>query len=173
VEVLTTGQARYTHAELDRLYSRLPTRFPRMQLVSGPHLTEAQVPRVEPDEHFLRRERRKLARAAGVVVDQTIGRFSVEDQLILRMRFSNARKVSEIARGLGLDQKKVYKRIDKMLAAMRRDLERAGISGREVDDLLARGDQDFLFAKIGAGKTETGHTHNADGGFESKSRLPG
>ena len=112
------------------------------------------------------------ARDAGVVVDAAISRFTPEDQLILRLRFSNTRKVSEIARTLSIDQKKVYKRIEKMLSSMRRALERAGISRSEIGDLLARGDHDVLIAKFEAGKNETGHTHLADGGFETKGRLP-
>ena len=172
VEILTTGVARYTRAEIERLYARLPTRYPRIVLVSGPAVPEAEMPYVDPDERLLHPERGCVARRAGTVVDGAIGRFSAEDQIILRMRFSNARKVSEIARALSIDQKKVYKRIEKMLAAMRRELERAGISRNEIDDLLARGDEAVMIAKFDAGKNETGHTHHADGGFENKGRLP-
>jgi RNA polymerase sigma factor for flagellar operon FliA len=173
VEILTTGVARFTRAEIDRLYARLPTRYPRMVLVSGPHIADAATPQVEPDDRFVRRERRRLARTAGEIVDQSIGRFSSEDQLILRMRFSNARKVSEIARILGLDQKKVYKRIDRMLVSMRRDLEKAGIERGAIAELFARGDQELMIAKFESEKIEPSHTHLADGGFDSKTRLPG
>jgi RNA polymerase sigma factor (sigma-70 family) len=172
VEVLTTGSARYTRVEIERLYARLPTRYPRIVLVSGPSVPESEMPQVDPDERLLHPERGRVARAAGMVMDNAIGRFTAEDQVILRMRFSNTRKVSEIARALSIDQKKIYKRIDRMLSIMRRALERAGISRTEVDDLLARGDHDVLIAKFDAGKNETGHTHHADGGFETKGRLP-
>lgn len=172
VEVLTTGSARYTRAEIERLYARLPTRYPRIVLVSSPAIPEAQMPHVDPDERLLIPERCRVARDAGVVVDAAISRFTPEDQLILRLRFSNTRKVSEIARTLSIDQKKVYKRIEKMLSSMRRALERAGISRSEIGDLLARGDHDVLIAKFEAGKNETGHTHLVDGGFETKGRLP-
>jgi len=172
VEVLTTGSARYTRAEIERLYARLPTRYPRIVLVSGPSVPESEMPQVDPDERLLYPERGRVARAAGAVVDAAIGRFTAEDQVILRMRFSNTRKVSEIARALSLDQKKIYKRIDRMLSVMRRALERAGISRTEIDDLLTRGDHDVPISKFDAGKNETGHTHHADGGFETKGRLP-
>jgi RNA polymerase sigma factor for flagellar operon FliA len=173
VEILTTGVARYTRAEVERLYARLPTRYPRIVLVSGPSVPETEMPHVDPDERLLNPERRRVACAAGAVVDASIGRFAPEDQVILRMRFSNARKVSEIARALSIDQKKIYKRIEKMLVAMRHDLERAGISRREVEDLLARGDQDVAISKFSPGKNETGHTHHADGGQGNNGRLPG
>jgi RNA polymerase sigma factor (sigma-70 family) len=173
VEILTTGVARYTRAEVERLYARLPTRYPRIVLVSGPSVPETEMPHVDPDERLLNPERRRVACAAGAVVDASIGRFAPEDQVILRMRFSNARKVSEIARALSIDQKKIYKRIEKMLVAMRHDLERAGISRREVEDLLSRGDQDVAISKFSPEKNETGHTHLADGGQGNNGRLPG
>ena len=172
VEILTTGEARYTRTEIECLYARLPTRYPRIVLVSGPAIPEAEMPFVDPDDRLLHPERGRVARRAGVAVDAAIGRFSAEDQIILRMRFFNTRKVSEIARALSIDQKKIYKRIEKMLSSMKRELERAGISRNEIDDLLTRGDEDVFITKFEAGKNETGHTHLADGGFENKGRLP-
>jgi RNA polymerase sigma factor for flagellar operon FliA len=171
VEILTTG-ARYTRAEIERIYARLPTRYPRIVLVSGPAVPEAEMPFVDPDERLLHPERDRVARRAGVVIDGAIGRFPAEDQIILRMRFWSMSKVSEIARTLKIDQKRIYKRIEKMLSSMKRELERAGISRDEIRDLLARGDEEVFISKFEAGKIETGHTHLADGGYETKGRLP-
>lgn len=171
--ILTTGSGGYSRAEVDVLYSRLPVRHPRMVLVAAPVLPEMPTAERDPDDALTRRERQRIAKAICDTIDGSIGRFCDEDQVILRMRFANSRKVSEIARILGLEQKKVYKRIDRMLAKLRKELERARISKESIDELLAAGDEELVVAKIDAGKTDSGHTHHADGGFESKGRLPG
>ena len=48
-----------------------------------------------------------------------------------------------IARTLHIEQKKLYKRLDKLFGTLRRGLESAGLSKRDVGALLSRGDQEI------------------------------
>jgi DNA-directed RNA polymerase specialized sigma24 family protein len=50
------------------------------------------------------------------------------------MRFWHGQRVPDIARTLHLDQKKLYKRLDKLFQVLRRELEKAGFS--QADGLL-------------------------------------
>ena len=59
------------------------------------------------------------------------------------MRFWDALKVPDIARTLHIEQKKIYKRLDKLFVTLRRGLERAGVSQSDVAGLLNRGDQEI------------------------------
>ena len=55
-------------------------------------------------------------------------RLDVSDRLILRLRYEDSLKVNEIARLLGeQSQFKVYRRLDQILATLRRELELVGI----------------------------------------------
>jgi RNA polymerase sigma factor (sigma-70 family) len=140
VKVLTTpASTPYTVEELEQLYLRLPLRNPRPVVVSGDTLPET-VAESDADDRIEARDRESTARAAAHVLDTVIQTMDPEDRLILQMRFWNARKVPEIAKILRMDQRSVYRRMDKLLAQLRASLELAGVGGSAIDALLSRGE---------------------------------
>jgi hypothetical protein len=58
----------------------------------------------------------------------TLAGLSVEDRLILRMRYDSNLGVVEIARALQLEQKPLYRRIQRLLAALRSAMEQVGVT---------------------------------------------
>jgi len=145
LEMMTTGCHANccTAAELEAIYARLPARQPRPVLVSGDVLPETASLDDDTDGRALEHERAKIARAVARVLDQCIAESEPEDQIILRMRFWGARRVPDIARALGLDQRKVYKRIERLLLKMRSALQAGGVSRSDIDEILARNDQEI------------------------------
>lgn len=144
VKVLTTrsGNA-FTVAELEALYVRLPLRTPRPVLVSDDTAPDIVAVDGDADERVESRDRERSARCCAATLDTALAGFDAEDRLILQLRFWDALKVPEIARIVGIDQKKIYKRLDKLFAVLRRALDTAGVSHSDVDKLLGRGDQDI------------------------------
>lgn len=65
-----------------------------------------------------------------------ISGLSTEDQLILRLRFFEGSSIAEIARGMGLEQKPLYRRLERLLTNLRSELEGAGITRIDVTELL-------------------------------------
>lgn len=158
VQVLTTpAGAVYTVAELEAIHARLPLRNPRPVLISDEVSAEAVASDGDADERIEAGDRERTARSAASTIDKVLGGMEAEDRLILQMRFWEQRKVPDIARRLQLEQKKVYKRLDKLFASMRRALEEAGVRRRDVDRLLSSGDQDLRFASTQSGP---GNPHN-------------
>lgn len=144
VETMTTGRyANCTEAELEAIYARLPARQPRPVLVSGDVLPETAAIDDDTDGRALEHERTMIARAVARVLDKCIAEAEPEDQIILKQRFWNARRVPDIARALGLDQRKVYKRIERLLLKMRSALQAGGVSRSDIDEILARSDQEI------------------------------
>ena len=144
VKVLTTpASSPYTLAEIEAIYVRLPLRSPRPVLVSDEVLPE--VASVEADAHVRTesRDHERTASHAAATMDGMLEHMDAEDRLILQMRFWDALKVPEIARTLNIEQKKLYKRLDKLFAVLRRGLETAGLSKTDVGALLSRGDQEI------------------------------
>lgn len=166
VNVLTTpAGSRYTAAELEALYVRLPLRTPRAVFVSDGELPEA-VAAVDgdADNRVESKDRERSARMAARVLDEKIATFQAEDRLILQLRFWDARTVPDIARALHIDQKKLYKRFDKLLAVLRHALERAGVTKEDIGRLLTRGDQEIrLGLASAAGIGPFGHSHKTGG----------
>jgi RNA polymerase sigma factor (sigma-70 family) len=74
-----------------------------------------------PDVEVERTEQRAALEAA-------LAHLDVSDRLVLRLRFEDALSVPEIARLIGVDSPfKVYRQLDRILAAVRKHLEAAGI----------------------------------------------
>ena len=69
-------------------------------------------------------------------LSRAIEALPAEDRLILKLRFWHGRKIADIARTLGLEQKPLYRRIEKLIATLRPALEEAGISKDEVRETL-------------------------------------
>jgi RNA polymerase sigma factor (sigma-70 family) len=144
VETLTTGcSAQCTVSELEAIHARLPTRQPRPVLVSSDVIPETEAVDSDTESRASEQDRARTARAVATVLDRCIADADPEDQIILRMRFWNARRVPDIARALQIDQRKVYKRIERQLLKMRVALHAAGLSREDVDEILARNDQEI------------------------------
>jgi RNA polymerase sigma factor for flagellar operon FliA len=116
-----------------QIASRLPTRFKRR---FEPEAALANVPAVEgADVEVIRAQRvaesRRLAQALNIVLRA----IPVQDQLVLRLRFEDGRSVSEIASMLRLDQKPLYRRLDRLFQELRRQLEAQGIKAEDVREL--------------------------------------
>jgi RNA polymerase sigma factor (sigma-70 family) len=174
VRVLTTpAGSQYTVAELEAIYVRLPVRVPRPVAVSDESLPELVAAQNEADERIEARDRERAARRAATTIDGMLDDFEAEDRLILQMRFWDSRKVPEIAQALQIDQKKIYKRLDKLFLVLRRGLERAGVTQSDVAGMLDRGDQDFEF-DIAREIEASRPSHSAGGGGAkgSKGRKP-
>jgi RNA polymerase sigma factor for flagellar operon FliA len=165
VKVLTTPSGScYTVSELESLYVRLPLRNPRPVLVSDDELPEAIAVDGDADDRVECEDRERSARMAARTLDDVIGTFDPEDRLILQMRFWDARKVPDIARTLHIEQKKLYKRLEKLFGVLRRGLERAGVTKSDVGRLLSRGDQEIHVGLVSAGGIGSyGPSHNAGG----------
>ena len=146
VKVLTTpAGSPYTLPELEAIYMRLPHRGPRPVVISGEVSPDAAAVDAEADDRVETADRQRSARKAARAIDGLLESMDAEDRLILQMRFWDALKVPDIARRLHVEQKKVYKRLDRLFGVMRSALEQAGVGKDDVGTLLSRGDQDIHF----------------------------
>jgi len=163
ISILTTGSGPlYTRAEIESLYVRLPARQPRPVLVTDSAVPEMVAP-VAADDGVMQHHRECTARAAAQAMDEAMQSMDAEDRLILKMRFWHAKKVADIATALHIDQKKLYKRIDRLIGVLREALLRAGISRDDIGDLLAHADHSLT---LHAEKQFPRPSHGTDGDSE-------
>jgi hypothetical protein len=163
MSILTGGCNPFTIAEIDAIYVRLPVRQPRPVLVSGVENTD-NGPFIEVENELFSSERGQAARRAAATVDTIMATMDPEDQMILRMRFWAGRKVPDIGRALGLDGKRLYKRIDKLLSQLRLALEQEGIAASDICELLNHSDHELSFAfSVSEGKAEPRHSKPVEG----------
>lgn len=160
IAILTTGsEPHYTRAEIEALYLRLPSRQPRPMLVADNAMPEPAAESAA-DDGVMQQQRECTARVVAAAMDDAMHSMEAEDQLILKMRFWHSAKVPDIAQALHLDQKKLYKRIDRLIADLRGAVERAGVSRDDVGDLLTHADHNLT---LDAEKHTARPSHHADG----------
>jgi len=164
VAELTTGESPlFTRPELEAIVVRLPQRQPRPTLVSE-EASAGVAAASSADTDTLRHDRQERARGVAAALDCAINRFDAEDRLILQMRFWHALKVPEIAAILHDDQKRLYKRIDRLVARLRSALADGGISRDEIGDLLEHTDHGLTVKSMeGWEKSLTRPSDHADG----------
>ena len=143
VSVLTTpAGSSYTIRELEAIYLRLPPRNPRPIVISEEQVPDVVTVEADAYQRIEAGDRARAKRQAFQCIDAVIQTMEPEDQLILQMRFWHGRKVPDIAQILHLDQKKLYKRLDRLFLILRRELETAGVSQADVAGLLEEEDEE-------------------------------
>jgi len=137
--LLQSNHEGVTRESLQQLAAKLPARAPRRRSI--PLDDAAPEMLTHPgaaDEPLLADDRRRASKEVSEMMSSALARFGEEDQLILQLRFEQGLTVAQIARVLRLDQKLTYRRIERIMREIRRQLERAGITARDVDDLIGR-----------------------------------
>lgn len=146
VKVLTTpATSQYTIAELEAIYVRLPVRSARPVFVPEEVAPEVSAIDAEADDRVQMHDRERSARDLTAAFDRLLASMGPEDRVILRLRYWQSLKAPEIAQRLHMEQKKVYKRLDRLVKVMRQALEEAGIKKEDVGTLLSHGDQELRF----------------------------
>jgi RNA polymerase sigma factor (sigma-70 family) len=134
-EVLRTNHGvSESDSALAALRERLPARSRRRWV--GEEAIETLPGRAAADMVVLETEQRYEATRLGGALEQALAGLEAEDRLVLKMRFYDGLKVSEIARLLGLDQKGLYRRLERLLGQLRATLTAAGFADSELVEAL-------------------------------------
>lgn len=120
-------------AELRRLLLQLPARSPRRQAADTD--LEALPASDRADSPMLEVERDGQRSTAEQALRRVLERLPAEDRLIVSLLYFEGLSVADVARGLGLEQKPLYLRIQKLLRAMAVSLEAEGVTADLLDIL--------------------------------------
>lgn len=121
---------------LAELLARLPPRAPlrptlagedALAAVAAPELADAPLAAAETDAE---------RRAASDAVLRAVEGLPPEERVIVRMRVWEELSVADIARALGLPQKPLYRRLERIFSRLRADVERAGVTKGDVRRML-------------------------------------
>jgi RNA polymerase sigma factor for flagellar operon FliA len=133
----TAGATALSDRELAALLARFPEHAPSRPAPAGDAALAAVPVPVAADDAVLADEAAARRAAGEAAVRRALDRLAPRDQVVFRLRFWEGLSVAQIARGLGVPQKGLYRRIERALPRLRRELERAGVSGAKVRELLA------------------------------------
>lgn len=141
--LITNHRFNVTRDELYAIAGRLPQRRLRQKHESEETLTGGAGASQAPDESNVHPKLAAQKEKVKEVVQGYILKLSKEDRLILKMRFESNCKVSEISSFLGLNQKKLYSCIEKILGQFRRELLSTGIPEKEILEIVERFDAEI------------------------------
>jgi RNA polymerase sigma factor (sigma-70 family) len=133
----TAGRTTLSDAELARLLAHLPARAPLrpVEVTAETALLGAESPS-RADAGLAAAE--TGARRGEVMgsLDRALERLEAEDRMIVRMHFAEGRTLADVARALRLEQKPLYRRVERLRKQLRALLESDGVRGADVRGVL-------------------------------------
>lgn len=125
-EIMTTNhRIDVTRAEVEKMIAALPHRQPR-RFEGDDTLVDRPADGASGDV-IAEREAAESAPQVAAGLRRAFDALGSEDRLVLLMRFHDGRPVGEIASILGIEQRFLFRRIEKLLKGVRQQLEKDGI----------------------------------------------
>lgn len=139
-QLRTRGETTMADRELAQLLGALPRRTGGRPKDAGDVGLESAVSSMRADDIVEAENAARDRERAGAALTAAIERLSTEDRLIVRLRFWEELSIADISRTLGVPQKPLYRRLERVLVGLRRDLENAGVS-QELTRALTSADE--------------------------------
>jgi RNA polymerase sigma factor for flagellar operon FliA len=132
--VLSRDDVQVSEAQLNAWAATLPVRDrPR------PVRLDDALPQAAPDradDAIMAQEMADQRQDVFNALETALSRLPDQDQVIIRLRYWEGLGVATIARRLNIEQKPLYRRLEKNLAELRSELLAAGLDQSVLDDLL-------------------------------------
>jgi RNA polymerase sigma factor (sigma-70 family) len=124
---------------LERIYGRLRRRS-RPRLVGEAEIGDQPAVGATADALVDERDRRRVLSEATTALRHAVTACSPQDRLLLKLHFRDGLTIAAIGRMLGIDQKRLYRRLGRLLGQLRSNLEAAGLVASEVLPAIGRND---------------------------------
>jgi RNA polymerase sigma factor for flagellar operon FliA len=121
--------------QLERLYEGFKSRT-RPRFVTTEGIEDVTPAPGGADENVIAAERQAIATRATQALADALSHLSERDGVILALRFADGLSVAAIARTLNLQQKALYRRVERLLDRLRVLLAKHGLAARDVLSVL-------------------------------------
>ena len=130
------GETDLRDGELARMLSTLPVRGPLRPYQAGEDSLESIGGDSSADDGVATQEAERTRAAVFAALERVMSRLPDEDRLIIRLHFWKGLSVANVSRALDLQQKPLYRRIERLLAQMRRDLAAEGVQPEQLREFM-------------------------------------
>lgn len=138
----TTGRTNLSDRDLGRLLKKLPSReVSRHRKVSADEVLETTEADSRADDGVTRAERGVFRDQVMAALKRSMARLTPEDQLIVRMHFMDELTLADVARGLNIEQKPLYRRVKRLRELLRTAMEAEGIRRDDVEGMIGGEDE--------------------------------
>jgi RNA polymerase sigma factor (sigma-70 family) len=132
----TRGDTTLSDRQLAKLLSDLPRRDPMRPTEVGEAALDSSPAQDDAERNVLSSEAKERRRSVEVVLVGALSALTLEDRMILKLRFWQGLSVAEVARALAIDQKPLYRRLERMMADLRELLSTRGVTVAQVEELI-------------------------------------
>jgi RNA polymerase sigma factor (sigma-70 family) len=140
-EILRTNEGfDMSVAQLADLRAKLPHRVPK-QVVGEESLQFERDRELRPDQQLLEKEREIGRRRLYMGLKRGLDTLPNDDQLLVKLWLKFT--IADIARIYKVEQKPLYRRMNKILDALRKALERQGVRREDIKELLGTLEDDL------------------------------
>lgn len=133
----TNDQRAVDRKALERVYARLRRRG-RPRFVAEAAICGEAAARDTADQGLVTMDAQCVVDRATAVVREALSSATPEDRLILKLRFKDGLSVAAVSRRLALDQKRLYRRLERLLGQLRASLRTDGLGACDVLPALIR-----------------------------------
>jgi RNA polymerase sigma factor for flagellar operon FliA len=116
--------------DLEAMLIQLPTRSSRR--IHDPEAVDSLESADGPEKRLGNREDTSRWLSAEAALKAALQSLSKNDALLIKMRFSSGLKISRIAQVTGQPQRQLYRRFEKILVHLRKDLENRGLKANDL-----------------------------------------
>lgn len=125
-----------TRSAVQEMEAKLPPRAPRPHIVDVEPYSESLPARESADVRAAEADARRVSRETSEVVRGVLAGLTLEDRAIVRLQFAADMSVADISRALRIPQRPLYRRIERLLERIRRELRIAGIDATALAELI-------------------------------------
>jgi RNA polymerase sigma factor for flagellar operon FliA len=134
-EVIRSHGTEISDGDLGTLLRRLPRREPLRPIEVGAESLDAQPGGGSAEEGVLTEESAQRRASVETVLAATMAELPLEDRLLLKLRFWHEASIADASRIHGVQQRPLYRRLEKLLEDLRRRLDREGITNEAVREM--------------------------------------
>jgi RNA polymerase sigma factor (sigma-70 family) len=125
-----------TPEQAEAMLAELPERHSRPRAVDSTMVEEQLVSAEVAEDRVLSAAIRDDSARASQTVRETLEQLPMDERMLIRFRFQSNLAISEIARVMGVEQRPLYRQLERVLRKLRDALTRAGIDARTAADLI-------------------------------------
>ncbi|HEU0302573.1 MAG TPA: sigma-70 family RNA polymerase sigma factor [Longimicrobium sp.] len=130
------GDTDQSDGELARLLSTLPVRGPLRPYEAGEDSLEGIDGGSSADDLVATDEAERTRETVFAALERVLARLPDEDRLIIRLHYWKGLSVADVSRALGLPQKPLYRRIERILVQLRSELPAEGVRPEQLRDFM-------------------------------------
>lgn len=125
-----------TRERLESIVRELPQRAAHIRLVAADEVEDELFARTTSEERVVERDVRALSGKASEAIRNTLASLPLEDRTLVLLHFRTSMTIADISRALGVAQRPLYRRLERILGRLREALREAGLDRSSINDLV-------------------------------------